>query len=290
MHRLDFSRFACTTALALAVSFSAVATAHAQQAAPELPAPSPHAKIEQRVGLTDFSIDYSSPGVKGRKIWGGLVPYDQVWRTGANSATKLTVSRDITFGGKPVKAGTYAFYTIPGKTSWTVILSSNVNAWGANGYDDKQDVVRVMVKPTAVPSRERMAFIFSDATDDAVAIDLEWEKVRVRVPVKLDTAAAVKGNIERATADAWRPHFASARYLLESGGDLGQALAFVDKSIAIQETWWNQWVRAQILAKQGKKADAVAAGEKAQALGKGDQTFEGFFKADVDKAVAGWKK
>jgi hypothetical protein len=106
----------------------------------------------------------------------------------------------------------------------------------------------------------------------------------------VDTAAQVKTGIDRSLAEAWRPHFTAARYLLDNGGDLAQALTWVDKSIAIQSTWWNQWVRAQILGKQGKKADALAAAEQALTLGKGDQVFEQFFKADVEKAVSGWKK
>jgi hypothetical protein len=157
---------------AVVVAQAGAATAHAQ--ALEVPAPSPKARVEQRVGLTDFSLEYSSPAVKGRKIWGDLVPYDKLWRTGANAATKLTVSRDFTFGGKPVKAGAYALYTIPGKTSWTVILNTNANAGGTNGYDEKNDVARVTVKPTAAPMRERLTFIFSDASDDGVHLDLEW--------------------------------------------------------------------------------------------------------------------
>ncbi len=261
--------------------------AHAQ--ALELPAPSPKAKVEQQVGVTSFQLEYSSPAVKGRKIWGTLVPYDKLWRTGANMATKLTVSRDFSFGGKPVKAGSYALYTIPGKGAWTVILNTNANTGGTSGYEEKNDVARITIKPAAIPLRERLTFIFNNTTDDAVALDLEWEKLRIRVPITVDTAGHVKANIEKAVSDAWRPHFAAARYLLESNGDLALALGYADKSIAIQPTWWNHWTRAQILGKQGKKADAVAAAQQAQTLGKGDQTYEGFFKEDIAKAIAGWK-
>lgn len=256
----------------------------------ELPAPSPHARVEQRVGLVDFTVDYSSPGVKGRKIWGELVPLDKPWRTGANSATKLIASKDFSIGGTPVKAGTYAFYTIPGKTSWTIILNSSSENWGTNGYDATKDVARVNVKPEAMAaSRERLAFIFSNTTDDSARLDIEWEKLRVSVALTVDTKTMVAGNIDRAVDDAWRPHFQSARYLLDSNGDLGRALTLVDSSIAIKPTWWNNWVRAQILAKSGKPAEAIASGEKAQALGKGDQTFETFFKADVEKTITTWK-
>jgi hypothetical protein len=113
------------------------------QAAPELPQPSPKARVEQRVGLTDFAVDYSSPGVKGRKIWGGLVPYDELWRTGANAPTTLKASRDFTFGGTAVPAGTYSLFTIPGKKSWIVILNTNLAVAATRGYDEKNDVARV---------------------------------------------------------------------------------------------------------------------------------------------------
>ena len=264
--------------------------AHAQQA-PELPQPSPKARVEQRVGLTDMSLDYSSPAVKGRAIWGALVPYDKPWRTGANAATKLTVSRDFTFAGKPVPAGSYALYTIPSKASWTVALSSSIDAWGNDGFDTKKDVVRVAVKPAAAPSsRERLTFSFANTTDSATQLDLEWEKLRVSVPITVDTKATVLANVKKATDDAWRPHFASARYLLESGGDLDQALTYVDQSIAIKPTWWNHWVRAQLLQKKGRAQDAVATAEKTIQLGSGDQVFESFFKPEVNKSLAEWKQ
>jgi tetratricopeptide (TPR) repeat protein len=242
------------------------------------------------VGLGDFSVDYSSPAVKGRSIWGGLVAYDKPWRTGANAATKLTSSQDFIFGGKKVPAGSYALYTVPGKASWSVVLNSSLEAWGNDGYDAKKDIARIAAKPEATDNHERMTFAFDETTDDGTQLTLAWEKVRVRVPITVETKAQVKQNIDKSLADAWRPHFTSARYLLDNNGDLDQALGYIDQSIAIKPTWWNQWVRAQILSKKGKKPDAVASAEKATQLGKGDRTFEGYFKADVTKAVAEWKK
>lgn len=258
--------------------------------AQDVPAASPPASVKQRVGLTDFSIEYSSPAVKKRKVWGELVPYDKLWRTGANAATKLTASRDFTFGDKPVKAGSYALYTIPGKAKWTVILNTNWQTGGTQGYDEKNDVARITVTPAKSGHRERMTFLFSDATDDTASLDLEWEKLRVRIPLAVDTRTQTQASIDQAVDNAWRPHFVAARWLLDSGGDLAKALGYIDQSIAIKATWWNHWIKAQILGKQGKNADALAAAEKAQELGKGDQVFEGFFKADVEKAAAGWKK
>lgn len=273
--------------LAVLLSF-APAVASAQEI--QVPAASPSAKVQQRVGITDMSVDYSSPAVKGRKIWGGLVPLDKPWRTGANAATRFTSSNDFTFGGKQVPAGTYALYTIPGKNQWTVVLNSSADQWGSAGFDPAKDVARVTVKPQPSPFRERMTFIFSDTKDDATRLDLEWEKLRIPMPISVDTKKLVLASIEKANAEAWRPHFTAARYLLENGGDLKTALQYADTSIALKPTWWNNWVRAQILAKQGKNAEAVQAAEKAQELGKGDRVYEGFFKGDIAKTIAGWKK
>lgn len=273
---------------ACAAVMLAATAVYAQSA--ELPQASPKARVEQRVGVTDFAVDYSSPGVKGRTIWGGLVPYDELWRTGANAATKLEASAPFTFGGKEVKAGTYALYTIPGKDSWTVMLNTNAETGGTRGYDKKNDVATITVKPEASPMRERMTFIFSDTTDSSTRLDLEWEKLRVSIPITVETQEMAMSNIDKSLADAWRPHFTAARYLLDNDGDLGKALTYIDTSIEIKPTWWNSWVRAQVLAKQGKSAEAVAAAEQAQSLGKGDEIFEGFFKESVGKAIADWKK
>lgn len=277
--------------LALLAALTLAAPAIAQPPpAPRLPQASPNAKVEQTVGVADFTVTYASPGVKGRAIFGELVPYGELWRTGANAATTLEASQDFTFGGQPVPAGRYALYTIPGKDRWTVILNKNAAASGTRGYDEKNDVARFTVTPTAAPQRERMTFLFTETTDDASRLDLEWDTLRVSMPIAVDTAALTRANIDKTLADAWRPHWASARYLLDSGGDLTQALAYVDTSIEIKPTWWNTWVRAQILGKQGKKAEAIAAAEQAQALGKGDEIYEQFFAPQVATAIAGWKK
>lgn len=273
-----------------AAAIAATSPAAAQPGAPELPQPSPKARVEQRVGLTDFAVTYFSPGVKGRTIFGDLVPFGELWRTGANAATTLEASRDFTFGGTKVPAGTYALYTIPGQTSWTVILNKNPGASGTRGYAQANDVARVTVTPAQAPKRERLTFLFAETGDDASRLDLEWDTVRVSVPIGVDTASQAQANIDKALAEAWRPHFASARYLLDTGGDLTQALAYVDTSIAIKPTWWNTWVRAQILGKQGKRAEAVQAAEEAQRLGAGDEIFEGFFKQPVADAIATWKQ
>lgn len=270
----------------LAVPLTAsIASAQAQL---ELPQPSLKAKTEQRVGVTDFTIDYTSPGVKKRKIWGELVAYDKPWRAGANAATKLTASRDFSFGGTAVKAGTYSVFMIPAKGQWTVILNSDTAA-SEQSYDAKKDAARVKVAPAALPAvRERLLYVFTDSQDDRTMLDLEWERVRIRMPITVDTKKFVNDSIEAATNGPAQAQLRVAGYYFNSN-DFARALVFADKSIAIQSTWRNEWLRAQILQKQGKKADAVAAANRAQNLGKTDKIFEQFVKADVDKAIATWK-
>jgi hypothetical protein len=255
----------------------------------ELPRPSPNAKIMQQVGLTDVTVEYSCPGVKGRKIWDGLVPYDKMWRTGANTATKITFSKDVTFADKPVPAGTYALFTIPTKGAWTVILNKKPDQPGtATEYKQDLDLLRVQLKPTAAPFRERMAFIFSNMTDDKASLDLEWEKLRLSIPIGVGTAQQAQKNIENAVDNGWRPYANAARYMLETKKDYDTGLKYVDQSLAIKEDWFNTWIKAQLLAAKGNLKDAVAAGEKAEALGEKNSNF--FLAADVKKGLADWKK
>lgn len=284
-HRPARSALALAALLAIPLTTS-IASA---QAPLELPQPSPRARAEQRVGVTDFTIEYSSPGVKGRKVWGDLVPYGKAWRAGANAATKLTASRDFSFGGTAAKAGAYSIFMTPvAKGQWTVHLNSDPNA-GPNEHDPKKDVAKVNVAPQALAApRERLLYIFNDAQDDRVSLDLEWERVRIRMPITVDTKAHVTAAIEKATGEAWRPHANAANYYF-SVNDLDRALAMADRSIAIQSTWRNEWLRAQILGKKGKKADATAAANRALTLGKDDPVFEQFFKENITKALAGWK-
>src|SRR5207237_1427973 len=155
----------------------------------------PGAMVKQTVGLTDITVDYSSPAVRGRKIWGALVPYGQVWRTGANAATKVTFSKDVTINNVAVPAGTYAFFAIPTATTWTLILSKEANQGGAFNYKKEQDLLRVDVKPAAAPMRERLAYLITNFTEDSASLDLEWEKVRVSLPIKMDTAKQALANI-----------------------------------------------------------------------------------------------
>jgi len=289
MHNPEFSLAALTRFCALA-GVLAFTTSAALAQELELPQPSPKARVEQRVGVTDFAVEYSSPAVRGRPVWGALVPPDQAWRSGANKVTKLTATHGFVFGEQPVPAGAYALYTIPGKDRWTVVLNKDADAWGAAGFDSSQDVASASVMPSSVPFRERLTYMFSNATDDSVRLDLEWERLRVSVPIKVDTRAHIVGTIDGTNEKTEQLHATAAAYLLENSGDLNTALHYANISMAIDPSWSNRWLRAQILAKQGKFAAAAEEAEQADKLGKGNGRYDRFFKADVEKAVDKWKK
>lgn len=274
-----------TLLVTLALSFPALAQI-------ELPAPSPAAKVMQRVGLTDITVEYSSPGAKGRTIWGDLVPWDKPWRTGANAPTKITFSKDVTVGGKPVPAGTYGVITFPSQKAWTLVLSRNVEIGGGGKpydakTDGKDDAARVELKTSAIPHRERMIFVFADTTDEGTSLDLEWDKLRVSIPIGVDTGKQALANIEKGLGDAWRPHLAAARYAADTLKDNDKALEYVTASIAIKSTWFNNWIKADVLHRMGKNKEALEFAKIAWDLGNKDTYF--FFKDQVKKALDEWK-
>lgn len=257
----------------------------------DLPRPSPGAKVSQEVGLTQITVDYSCPGVKGRKIWGALVPYDKMWRTGANSATKITFSKDVTFVDQPVPAGSYALFTIPAKSGdWTVILNKNADQSGVGrDYKPELDLVHVKVRAQPAPGRERLAFIFSDTSEDKTSLDLEWEKLRVAIPIKVHTSEQAMANITSTLDNSWRPYANAARYLLESKKDYDTALKYIDQSLALKQDWFNLWIKASLLAAKGNYKDARAFAQKSYDLGA--KAGPGFFlESDVKKALADWSK
>ncbi|HLK93379.1 MAG TPA: DUF2911 domain-containing protein [Polyangia bacterium] len=266
------------------------ALAGAARADLELPRPSPFAKVVQTVGLTDVTVDYSSPGVKGRKIWGTVVPYDQMWRAGANSATKITFSRDVTFAGKPVPAGSYAFFVIPTKGAWTVILNKKADQNGVGReYKESDDLLRVQVTPKAAPFRERLAYLVTDFTDDKASLDLEWEKVRLAIPLTLQTGAQALANINNAVDNTWRTYANAARYMLENKKDTDAAGKYVDQSLALKEDWYNVWIKAQVQAAKGDLKSARTTGEHAFELGKKAGPMF-FLEGEIKKTLEEWNK
>lgn len=254
----------------------------------QLPKPSPLARVMQTVGVTEITVEYSSPGMKGRKIWGKLVPFDELWRTGANAATKVTFSHDVKVADQAVPAGTYAIFAIPTKKKWTVILNKNANQGGTRTYDEALDQLRFEVKPASAKKRERMTFVFSDTTDTSTSLDLIWEKKKVSIPISVDTGALATANIAGAQQSTMWELAGSARYLLETKGDLALALKLADASIAVNEHFYNVFVKAQILREQGDSEGALALARQAQELGQKAEHF--FWKDKVEAALTEWAK
>ncbi len=264
-------------------------TTFAQQL--DLPRASQAAKTSYTVGLTEIAIEYSSPAVKGRPIWGALVKHGEVWRAGANATTKITFSKDVTFGATAVPAGSYGLFVIPNKDAaapWTVILSKD---WQASpfAYKKESDVARVEVKPEPIANRERLVYLITNATNDGASLDLEWEKVRLSVPVKVGTDAQVAATVKGLEDNAWMPANAVARYYLEQKKDYAQGLVWADRSLKAKEEWFNVWTKAQLLAAQGKTKDAHPLAVKAQQLGEKAPPGRFFFADEVKKAVVDWK-
>jgi hypothetical protein len=258
----------------------------------KLPRVSPKATVTQTVGLTDVSITYSRPGVKGREIWGGLVPYDKVWRTGANEATTFSVSKDVTINGKPLPAGTYSLHTIPGRTSWTVIFNKKADQWGSYTYDAAQDAIRIETQPTEGPNEEWLTFSFPDVQADFATVELAWEKVRVDFKIGTDTTRQALADIRRELSGEvkeWNVPFNAANFAFNASPEnKAEAMKWIDQSIAVKATFFNLRLKSQMLAKDGKRTEAIAVAEKALAVGKDDKNAATEIP-NLQKQIAEWK-
>ncbi|RFS13859.1 DUF2911 domain-containing protein [Emticicia sp. C21] len=251
------------------------------------PAPSPGATISQVVGTTKISIDYSRPMLRGREIFGKLIPFDKVYRTGANASTKIETSSDITVQGKTLKAGKYAIMSIPTATNWTVIFSKDLNV-NEQSYSQSNDVLRVTAPAQTVPTVESFTIDFSDVKDDAATLNISWEKTKISLAIGVDNVAAMESALTQKNNDAAGAFQQAAEYMLSKGMDLNKALTLVDKSLALRENFRNNWVKAQILDKLGRPSEALGFALKAQTLGDGDGVYP-FFKDGIEKGITDLK-
>lgn len=272
---------------ALAVAAAALLATPALAQNLELPDLSPRAEVMQSAGITTITVNYASPGVKGRKIFGELVPMGKLWRTGANSATTLEVSTDVKIGGKDVPAGKYALFTIPNKDSWTIIINKNANQGGTRNYDQKLDQARFDVKPGKAPTKmERLTFLFSDTQDDSTALILLWDDVQVVLPITIETNAMVAKGIEGYAKGSARALANAARHY-KRVKQLDKALAMIDDALAVDESWFALWIKADILAEKGDIKAAYPIAQKAYDLGQKDDYF--FWKDLIAGKLEEWK-
>lgn len=245
----------------------------------QMPQASPSSKIIQKVGLTDVTVDFSRPSAKGRKIFGELVPFGQVWRTGANGATILTFSTEVSINGTKVPAGAYALYSIPGKSTWTMILSKNTKLWGAIGYEEKDDFLRFTTTP-AKTSRMYDSFEigFSNLTDASADLSIKWEQTRVAFTIQTEVDSIVMADIKKQVIDAQSTNpallYQAANYYFTSNKDLNQAYTWIKHSTSSDPKYWTLHLQAKIELNLGKKTEALESATKSKKLAEEGKNFD----------------
>ena len=286
-----------------------------------LPRPSQKASVMQRIGVTDVTITYSRPAVKGRKIWGdplpeqikdvkgeatlddqnirpkdaAIAPWGHVWRTGANEATTFVVTDDVLINGQKLAAGSYSLHTIPNKDEWTIVFNGTANQWGSFDYDPAKDTLRVKVKPQWVNTNEEyLSYSFDPVTDDSAQVNIRWEKVSVPFTVKVPDVNAVtllklQKAVNEAKADDWRTPYQAAAYALndKNTADDAQGMTWLDQSIKVKETFQNLSFKANQLYKAGKKDEAFALADQAIQRGKADKVDTTAFEKRLADMKAG---
>lgn len=226
----------------------------------KLPAASSAQKVTQGLGINDVQLTYSRPSMRGRKVFGGLVPYGEVWRTGANNVSAITFAESVTIAGQEVPAGTYGILTIPNKNEWTIILSKNSQQWGSYSYSEDEDQLRFTVTPTTLSEAvETFTIDFSDVTTNSLRINIAWENTKVGFDVTVDQDAAIMASIDEAMKGEKKPYFPAAQYYYNNDKDINKALEWVNEAEKANDKaphikYW----KARIQLKAGDKAGAAA--------------------------------
>ena len=260
------------------------------QAQIETPAPSPGSTVTQKVGMTEIKIEYSRPAMKGRKIFGGdVVPFGEMWRTGANSATKITTSDSITIMGKGLAKGTYVLLTKPGKDSWEIIFNKNP-AVSVFDYKPESDVLKVMVKPMANSMTvESFTMGVANITNNSADIEIAWENTVVRIPFTNDVDSKVMAQIkQKLDGPTQNDYFAMSQYYFESGKDLKESLDFANKAIAKGERFWMLRHKSLVQAKLGDKKGAIESASRSLALAKEAKNND-YIRMN-EKSIVEWSK
>jgi hypothetical protein len=251
------------------------------------PRPSPDATVTQMVGVTKVSIDYGSPAVNKRVIWGELVPYNEVWRTGANELTTITFDDPVKINGTELPTGTYGIHSVPRKDEWDIIFSKDAKVDGSSTFNPEKEILRVKAKPEEHHFMERMTFLFTDVTDNSAVVNLLWDKTKVSFNLQTNTQDLTLTKARQQLS--WAPLFQAAQYCLTNNVNLDEGLKWIEASCLINEVYWNTRVKAQIQNKLGMKKEAVATMEKA--IGFGNKMQNPPFDFEVMKAMlSDWKK
>lgn len=253
------------------------------------PAPSPTAKLTQMVALDEITVEYSRPGIKERNIFGGLLTYGKLWRTGANASTKITFPRDVNLAGSSLEAGTYSIFTIPKEDSWTVIFNKNENARTGN-YDKEQDALRIEVKPMKLEDkRETFTIDFEHFTAEGAHLYMAWENTKVSIPITTMADKMVKEQIQKVMAGpSARDYYAAASYYLDKGENLDAAKEYIDKAVEGYNKYWVLRKQAMIYAANGEHKKAIEFAEKSKAMA-AEAGNDDYVKMN-DASIKEWKK
>jgi tetratricopeptide (TPR) repeat protein len=246
--------------------------AYAQSALLDLPRKSQNAEVTQTIGITNITLKYSRPLANGRKVWGGLVPYGEVWRAGANENTVITFADPVSIEGKPLEKGTYGLFMIPTADQWTIIFSKINTAWGAFTYKQDEDVLRVTVKPAASDFNDALRYDFDDLKPDSAVVTLRWDKLAVPFKVSVNVPQVVEASLQKQFRGlvqyTWVSYDDAANYFLDAKTDLPEGLKYADQSIQNEERYDNLMTKSRILAAMGRTDEAKTFA--AQALAKAD--------------------
>jgi hypothetical protein len=234
----------------------------------KMPAPSPTQTVKQEFAIGSVTLTYSRPSAKGRKIYGDLVPYNKLWRTGANAATKIVFTEPVEMGGKKVDTGTYVLYTIPGADSWEIILNRGLTNWGIDGYKETEDVVRFTVPHMKMKNKvETFTMEFSDVKPETCLLDIKWEKTAVSIPIVANFKDKVRAQIEAALKTDKKPYWAAAQFYNEYDKNLPLALENATKAIEGNDKAFWMWIyKAKIQKEMGDMAGAMASSQKSLEL------------------------
>jgi hypothetical protein len=261
-----------------AIWFCASALCGAQSALLNLPRVSQHARVTQRIGITDITVDYSRPLVRGRKIFGGLEADGKVWRAGANENTTVEFGDAVTVEGQPLDRGIYGLHMIPGESEWTVVFSRNSASWGSFSYDAGEDALRVSIKPQTAPAQEALSYNFENLSANSAAMTMRWETVAIPIRVEVDTprivAASLRNQLRGRIRFEWQAWQEAANYLLNNQLDAAEALKYADNSIDIEDHFENEITRSRALKALGRNDEAQTTRKKALAMGSQSQVHD----------------
>lgn len=293
-----FHPFGAACAVLAAVTAAAPGASTAQAPPLILPKQSPRALVGQTIGLTSITITYDRPAVNGREIWGKLVPFDTVWRAGANENTVISFSSAVQIGGHTLEAGRYGLHMIPARGDWAIAFSREANAWGSFSYDPAEDALRITATPVSDAMHERLAYTFDDPTDSTAVATLHWEKLAVPFSIAVNSRVVVVDSLRQQLRGlgrfSWQPWSQAAAWCAANHANLDEAASWADRSIALNENFTNLRVKAALLEQRGDQAGAAAAAQRSLAVAnEAEMNTYGYLlmgQGKVDSAIAIFRK